>query len=315
MAMRYKGGVISATPPTTSSTTATGIWTLPQQLQAVAASNWPEVLPAPGQQAYTTAGTYTWVAPAGVTNISIVAVGAGGSANGGRNTSSGAWNPGGEGGNLRYVNGLSVTPGNSYTVVVGAANQDWTAASGSSSFATGATKNLLARGGATWGSGPVLYTNTDTEVGTLGGVGGTYGNNYGQSGLGGAGGGGAGGYSGNGGKGGDGDTSGSSTAGSGGGGGGGGSSAFGFTQGAGGGGVGILGQGSNGGAGSSPGSGGGGGGSGGSDGQGGANNDAGDGGAYGGAGGGSGGIGAVGAVRIIWPGQTRSFPSTNTGNL
>jgi hypothetical protein len=26
-------------------------------------------------------------------------------------------------------------------------------------------------------------------------------------------------------------------------------------------------------------------------------------------------IGAGGAVRIIWPGTTRSFPSTNTGNL
>ena len=30
--------------------------------------------------------------------------------------------------------------------------------------------------------------------------------------------------------------------------------------------------------------------------------------------GGAGG-GASGAVRIIWPGTTRSFPSTNTGNL
>ena len=30
---------------------------------------------APGSQSYTTAGTYTWVAPAGVTKVSIVAVG------------------------------------------------------------------------------------------------------------------------------------------------------------------------------------------------------------------------------------------------
>jgi hypothetical protein len=28
-----------------------------------------------------------------------------------------------------------------------------------------------------------------------------------------------------------------------------------------------------------------------------------------------GGLGASGAVRVIWPGNTRSFPSTNTGNL
>jgi hypothetical protein len=42
---------------------------------------------------------------------------------------------------------------------------------------------------------------------------------------------------------------------------------------------------------------------------------------YGGGGGGgrwNNGVGAngrIGAVRIIWPGTTRSFPSTNTGNL
>jgi len=49
----------------------------------------------------------------------------------------------------------------------------------------------------------------------------------------------------------------------------------------------------------------------------------GTGGAYGGGGGASwgggatvsDGIGGGGAVRIIWPGTTRSFPSTQTGNL
>ena len=39
--MRYKGGVISATPPTTSLTSAPGIWTLEQQMQAKATSSWP----------------------------------------------------------------------------------------------------------------------------------------------------------------------------------------------------------------------------------------------------------------------------------
>jgi hypothetical protein len=28
-----------------------------------------------------------------------------------------------------------------------------------------------------------------------------------------------------------------------------------------------------------------------------------------------GGSGGVGAVRIIWPGSSRTFPSTNTGDL
>lgn len=40
MSMRYKGGVISATAPTTSTSAASGVWTLPQQLQAIAAGNW-----------------------------------------------------------------------------------------------------------------------------------------------------------------------------------------------------------------------------------------------------------------------------------
>jgi hypothetical protein len=41
MSNRYKGGVISATPPTTSTTAASGAWTLEQQMQAQAAGTWP----------------------------------------------------------------------------------------------------------------------------------------------------------------------------------------------------------------------------------------------------------------------------------
>jgi hypothetical protein len=44
MSLRYKGGVISATPPTTSTTSAVGVWTLAQQLQAQGAGNWPTIL-------------------------------------------------------------------------------------------------------------------------------------------------------------------------------------------------------------------------------------------------------------------------------
>jgi hypothetical protein len=38
------------------------------------------------------------------------------------------------------------------------------------------------------------------------------------------------------------------------------------------------------------------------------------GGSYGGGGRGGGGAGSSGAVRIIWPGTTRSFPTTGTAN-
>ena len=52
MSMRYKGGVISATAPTTSASAASGVWTLPQQLQALAAGNWPSPPPTTIGQAY-----------------------------------------------------------------------------------------------------------------------------------------------------------------------------------------------------------------------------------------------------------------------
>jgi hypothetical protein len=41
MSMRFKGGVISATAPTTSTSAAKGVWTLQQQFQAIAAGTWP----------------------------------------------------------------------------------------------------------------------------------------------------------------------------------------------------------------------------------------------------------------------------------
>jgi len=77
----------------------------------------------PGQQAYTTAGTYSWVAPAGVTKVSLVAVGGGGGA---LEYITGmacccptySYRLGG-GGGLGYTNNHTVIPANSYTVVVG----------------------------------------------------------------------------------------------------------------------------------------------------------------------------------------------------
>jgi len=45
MSQRYKGGIISATAPTTSTSSASGIWTLEQATQAIKAGTWP--LPTP----------------------------------------------------------------------------------------------------------------------------------------------------------------------------------------------------------------------------------------------------------------------------
>lgn len=66
------------------------------------------------QVAYTTAGTFTWVCPGGVTSVCAVAVGPGRSGTGTTSRSGGA------GGGLGYKNNITVIPGNSYTVVVGA---------------------------------------------------------------------------------------------------------------------------------------------------------------------------------------------------
>jgi hypothetical protein len=274
-----------------------------------------------GEQEYTTSGTYSWEAPAGVTTISVVCVGGGGS---GRQTTSGGG--GGGGGGLGWKNNISVTPGQNYAVVVGGG---------------GAT----ASAGANGNPGGVSYFINDTTVKgggggagtTSGGAGGDYvgdgggngGNGGSPTGGGGAGGGGAGGYSGSGGNGGDGagSTGNNGSNGSGGGGGGGGAGGLATSTvtriGGGGGGVGILGEGTSGlgGAGSSTQGTGGGGGSDGSNGFDGFP-DVGEGGPYGGGSAGSdrssisarnNGPGAGGAVRIIWGGN-RAFPSTNTAD-
>lgn len=287
---------------------------------ASAASN--SVTPAVTCATYTSAGTYSWVAPAGVTSVSVVAIGAGGPG------SLGVWNccngpfsgGGGGGGGLGYRNNYAVTPGNSYTVNISSTGSS--GASEGSYFVS--TANVMGRNAAP-APGQGNASVGGTFVGNGGGCGGYGGAGRNQANKAGGGGGGAGGYSGAGG------TGGSyqsctvvsvATAGAGGGGGGGGISTGACTPigGGGGGGVGLFGSGSSG-AGGTNGSGGGGGSSGTSGAT--QSNVGGVGGLYGGGGGGgrsttfnnqfAGGNGGGGALRIVWPGNTRSFPSTNVG--
>ena len=246
--------------------------------------------PIQGQSEYTTAGSYTWTAPAGVTSVCVVCVG-GGSASGGA---------------LAYRNNITVVPGTGYSVVVGAGGVASGAGGssgtdgGDSSFSDG-TNTTIAGGGkgqATAGGAP---------SGTYDG-GGSGGDNNAWGTFGGAyNGAGAGGYSGDGGNALVGGTS--SQAGSGGGGS---SGSWAYEAG---GGVGIYGEGASGAAvTSSQGQGG----SGGQDGQGQGIQNANSvtGGAYGGGFSSrwSGNQGGGGAVRIIW-GSGRAFPSTNTADV
>jgi len=244
-----------------------------------------------GQQAYTTAGTYSWVAPAGVTSVSVVAVGGGGA----------GYGKGGGGGELRYKNNITVVPGNTYAVVVGAGGTADSIVNGGVSTFNSTT--VVAYGGGSSG-GCTGFGNPGGSGGT--GDGGGNGGASGSSSGGYAGGGGAGGYSGAGGAGAN-DGGGTASAGSGGGGGGGGNNGC-AGNGGGGGGVGILGSGCNGAAGAVRTRGGGG-----SGGVGGTTTPTG--GTYGGGAGAASSPGAIGAVRIIWPGNSRSFPSTNTEDL
>jgi hypothetical protein len=272
-----------------------------------------------GQVQYTTAGTYTWIAPIGVTLVSVVAVGGGAAGIYGGPTYNGRFGNGGGGGGLGWKNNITVVPGNSYTVVVGVAGTPTTFGStqaGDSYFISLTT----VKGGAA-----VL----PTEGAAVNAAGGSYvGDGGGNGGSGGAevsdfassAGGGAGGYTGNGGNGAN-SSGAAGVPGSGGGGGGGGSGAYtgvansGF--GSAGGGVGLIGQGVNGagGANANDSTSIGRGGSGGTDGTFGRNasgnapaQGTGLGGNYGGGGSAGRGTGAGGAVRIMWGGG-RSYPN------
>lgn len=275
-----------------------------------------------GQIEYRTPGIYSFVVPNGVTSISAVGVGGGASGGGGSSTRGG---DGGPGGDLVYANNIPVTPGETLTVQVGAggigrpANTNTSYDLGNSTTITRDTTILLRASGG----------GRAENIGTVGGTGGLGGSGNSN---GGGGGGGAAGYAGNGGAGGNGGFT-QGTAGTGGaasGGNGGTNGAMVSTSHRNGGGqgghVGMQGQGASGtvpmnivatgGKSGSPDTGlvgglagretGGGGG--------GTSNTRG-----GGGGGGNvnfpGGDGGAGGVRIIWPGTTRQFPSTNTGDV
>jgi hypothetical protein len=282
MSTQYPGGFIRATPTVPTLLGVTGIWTVDQALYYQSQGIWPV---AKGAQAYTAAGTYTWVAPASVTSVSVVVVGSG------RNATASI---GGDAGALAYKNNIAVTPGASYTVFIGgtsSASTNYFSSTGLVSAGQATTRT--GDGGGNGGTG----TSSNGAGGGAGGYSGAGGNGNGSAGSGGGGGGGIS----------------FGTGGSGGGGvglyGEGSSGAGGYvyascccteTTAAGGGrgsfftGSGASSGGNNGTA-YGPGSG--------------------SGGNYGGGGGVNGALGGTGAVRIVWPGNIRQFPSTNVGNI
>jgi hypothetical protein len=274
-----------------------------------------------GQQAYTSNGTYTWYAPDGVSSVSVVVVGKGGDAVGVN---------GAGGGGVSWVDNYSVVPGQGYTVCVGSPDSYF----GSASVVFAQSGKYYGGGGGAGAGGQAGTVYGYPTIGYTGGNGG--GGSSAQ--LAGGGGGSAGGYAGGVDGGGWYHSNGFSVegwrgVGTGGGGGPRNCTAAEYGGGGGGGGIGILGYI----AGTATNiyggfsydrqynpqtySTGGSGGSGGEGGQAASYGRGGNGGGYGGGGGGSGGtgmtsgLGGPGAVRIIWPGNTRSFPSTSAGNM
>ena len=256
-----------------------------------------------GQVTFLAPGSHLWTCPSGVTSVSCVVIGAG--AAGDQNTAGG-------GGGLSYKNNISVTPGETYEIHVGrpghytgsnitaeversgtySAAFGMTAGGGRNNSSTSSTNN--SGGGASGG-----------DANYSGGAGGAYGG-YPNSG-----GGGAAGYTQNGSAGGNGTGAPNYIAGAGGDAGNAGTSggyggaAGGNYYGGQGGGTGLYGIGADAQQGSSPGA------------------FTYRGGTYGGGAGSRGGgpshssgwaNGGNGAVRIVWPGDTRQFPSTNLGD-
>jgi hypothetical protein len=130
---------------------------------------------------YTSPGTYSWTCPSGVTSVNVVCIGGGGG--GGMATSPSASyrdGGGGGGGGLGWKNNISVTPGQSYTVVVGSG---------------GNGASAIGQNGSNGGNSYFINTSTVCGFGGRGGSGGNYGGQGGQGGpfLGGGGGNGGGG--------------------------------------------------------------------------------------------------------------------------
>ena len=148
---RYIGNIITSNPTPPAGpyecSVASGVWSVAEARTYTAAGTWPTAgNQQPGQQAYTSAGSYCWTAPSGVTTVSVVAVGGGGSGGSGlRNDQP----DGGGGGGLGYKNNYAVSAGCSYTVVVGS--------------------NGVGSANPTTGGGDSYFVNTSTVKGGGGG--------------------------------------------------------------------------------------------------------------------------------------------------
>jgi hypothetical protein len=155
----------TGTPQLASDTAFGGSDPIPQ----ISGSAWTGVAGAfsSGTQTFATPGTYTWPAPGGITSItSAEAWGAGA---GGANAPGAFGGDGAGGGEYAKATSVAVTPGNNYTVAVGAGGAQ--SADGGNSTFTGDSVTVTAHGGKASGAGGTGSTNATHFDGGAGGSG------------------------------------------------------------------------------------------------------------------------------------------------
>jgi hypothetical protein len=114
MRTRSNYGVIGTTQTITLNSTG-GVYSADDQKIARLANTWPIIT---SYKNYATPGTYTFTVPGGVTSISAMAVGGGGAGDDGNAGDGGGG--GGSGASAGYFSNLTVTPGSTISIVVGA---------------------------------------------------------------------------------------------------------------------------------------------------------------------------------------------------
>ena len=157
MSNRFKGGIISATAPTVTSSVASGVWTTTQQLQYTAAGTWP-VSPLLVE--------YLVVAGGGAGGYGNSSIGGGGGGAGGyRSSVSGESSGGGGSAESAY----SITAGSTITVTVGAGAASQTSGSGLPSVGSNSVFGTVT----SLGGGSGNHYSYNNQVGNYGPTGGS----------------------------------------------------------------------------------------------------------------------------------------------
>jgi hypothetical protein len=113
-------------------------------------------------------GNTSWIAPAGVTSVDVLVVAGGGSGGG-------SVGGGGGGGGVTYVSGLSINPGQNYTVTVGAGGARASRQTGGNSGGASAFGSITSDGGGGGGCAKESASGFDGKNGGSGGGGSSWG--------------------------------------------------------------------------------------------------------------------------------------------